>query len=398
MPKLNKNILLGITGGIAAYKSIILLRELIKLGAKVKVVLTKSGQEFVSPLTLQALSNEEVRTETFDLNAERAMSHIELAKWADYLIISPASANFIAKMSHGLADCLLSTLYLATENTPTIVCPAMNRAMWLHPATQKNCQTLKERNVLLVGPDSGDQACGDIGPGRLIDTMEIINAISLFQVKDLLKNHKVVITAGPTQEAIDPVRYLTNHSSGKMGYALANAAIIAGAQTTLISGPTSLSPPANCDLTKVTTAKQMLTEVLENVSKETIFISCAAVSDYTISEPASQKLKKTNADILEIKLTKNPDILKEVSLKELAKYHVGFAAETCNTIENAKKKLVSKKLDMIIANQVGENLGFNCNENSVTILTTNQEIRVSTTSKINISAEIIKIIAKNLGK
>ncbi len=394
----NRKILLGITGGIAAYKSIFLVRELVSLGAQVKVILTESAKQFVTPLTLQALSGEDVRTDLFDPEAERAMSHIELARWADYIIISPASANFIAKMANGLADCLLSTLYLAAENIPIIVCPAMNKSMWQHPATQANCKTLLSRNVMLVGPDIGSQACGEFGPGRLIETQEIINAILLYNVKNSLQGHKVLITAGPTHEAIDPVRYLTNHSSGKMGYALAKAAQIAGAEVTLISGPTNLPKPLGVNFINVTNAKQMQDAVLANISIDVIFISCAAVSDYSINNPADQKIKKSPSETLELKLIKNPDILKDVATKKRAMYTIGFAAETNNLLENAKSKLKDKQANMLIANQVGTNIGFNSDENAVTIFTTNEKIHLEKENKINLAGKIIGIVAKNINK
>lgn len=392
----NKKILLGVTGGIAAYKSTFLIRELVGLGAQVKVVMTNSAQEFVSPLTFQALSGEAVRSESFDSEAERAMSHIELARWADYLVISPCSANFIAKMANGIADCLLSTLYLVAENIPVIICPAMNRSMWQHPATQANCQTLLNRDAMLVGPDVGEQACGEFGPGRLIETQDIINAIQLHTVTSLLQNHKVIITAGPTHEAIDPVRYLTNHSSGKMGYALASAAQIAGAQVTLISGPSNLPKPFGVDFINVKSAKDMLSQVHKHISSDTIFISCAAVADYHVANPSSQKIKKGPSETLELKLIKNPDILKEVATAKIAKYTVGFAAETSNLEENAQQKLHNKQADMIIANQVGKGLGFNSDDNSVKIFTKDKVLNIEKQHKIALAGKIIKIIAQNL--
>ncbi len=394
--KTNKKILLGITGGISAYKSIFLLRELTSLGAKVKVILTQSANEFITPLTLQALSNENVRVDLFDPEAERAMSHIELARWADCLIISPASANFIARMAHGFADCLLSTVYLAAQNIPIIVCPAMNQAMWQHPATKANCQTLIGRGVMLVGPDIGAQACGEFGPGRLVENQEIINAILLNSIKDLLKGHKVVITAGPTQETLDPVRYLTNYSSGKMGYALATALQIAGAEVTLISGPTHLPKPLNVNLLNVKSATDMLSAVMQNITKDSIFISSAAVADYRVANPASQKIKKGIDDTLELKLIKNPDILKEVAHKKLAKYTIGFAAETNDLIANARKKLQDKKVDMLIANEVGENIGFNSDENAVTIFFRNKTVCLEKENKISLAGKIIDILAKEV--
>lgn len=389
----NKKILLGITGGISAYKSIFLLRELTSIGAAVKIILTQSAKEFVTPLTLQVLSNESIRTELFDPEAERAMSHIELARWADCVVIAPASANLIAKMAHGFADCLLSTVYLAAQNIPIIVCPAMNQAMWQHPATQANCQTLINRGVMLVGPDIGEQACGEFGPGRLVENQEIINAILLHSIKDLLKGRKVLITAGPTQEMLDPVRYLTNHSSGKMGYALATALQIAGAEVTLISGPTHLPKPLNVNLINVKSADDMLSAVLQNVTKDSIFISSAAVADYRIANPALQKIKKGLDDTLELKLIKNPDILKEVAHKKLAKYTIGFAAETNDLIANAQKKLQEKQVDMLIANEVGENLGFNSDENAVTIFFGNKTISLEKENKISLAGKIVEILA-----
>lgn len=397
MPYLkNKNILLGVTGGIAAYKSTLLIRELVRLGAQVKVVMTSSAQEFISPLTLQALSGEIVRSETFDSEAERAMSHIELARWADYLVISPCSANFMAKMAHGIADCLLSTLYLVAENIPVILCPAMNRSMWQHPATQANRQTLLNRDVMLVGPDIGEQACGEFGPGRLVETHEIINAIQLHTAKNLLQNHKILITAGPTHEEIDPVRYLTNHSSGKMGYALATAAQFAGAKVTLISGPSNLPKPFGVDFISVKSAKDMLSQVQKHVSSDTIFISCAAVADYHIANPASQKIKKGPSETLELKLVKNPDILKDIATSKIAKYTVGFAAETNNLNENAQQKLNNKQVDMIIANQVGENFGFNSDDNSVKIFTKDKVLNIEKQHKITLAGKIIEFLAENI--
>lgn len=391
----NIKILLGITGGISAYKSILLLRELTKLGATVKVVMTKSAEQFVTPLTLQTLSGEIVRSAVFDLDAEHTMNHIELARWADLILIAPASANFIAKMAHGFADCLLSTLYLAAANTAIIVCPAMNQAMWQHPATQSNCQILKKRNIMLVGPNTGIQACGEFGPGRLAEISEIINAINLFKIQGILRNNKVLITAGPTRENIDPVRYLSNYSSGKMGYAIASAAIAAGAHTTLVSGPTNLTPPANCNFIAVKSAQQMFTEVQKNIDKNTIFISCAAVADYTIDQ-AHEKIKKSAHNTLDLQLRKNPDILKEMSLNKLGKYHVGFAAETQNLMQNAHDKFISKQLDMLVANQVGENIGFESDENSVTIITANDKLQIENSSKIAIAASIIQKITQDI--
>lgn len=359
--------------------------------------MTESAKEFVSPLTLQALSGEEVRSEAFDFQAENAMSHIELARWADFLLIAPATANFLAKMAHGIADDLLSTLYLVA-NSPVIVSPAMNRCMWEHEATKANCQILQNRSVMIVGPEHGVQACGEYGYGRLSENERIINSLRLYHVKNLLAGKSILITAGPTQEAIDPVRCLTNHSSGKMGYAIAEAAAIAGANVILISGPTTIIPPQSIKLIKVTSAKEMLKSVLDNLQQGMIFIGTAAVADYCLENPSKNKLKKDESDILTLKLTKNPDILKEVVASEKTSYTIGFAAETNDLIANALKKLTDKKVDMIIANEVGENIGFNNDKNQVVILTKNQSIELKLNHKINIAGEIIINIAKMMDK
>lgn len=392
----NKKILLGITGGISAYKSIFLLRELTNLGAKVKVILTESAKQFVTQLTLQTLSGEIVRSEIFNLDAEQTMNHIELARWADYLLIAPASANFIAKMAHGMADCLLSTLYLVADKIPVVVCPAMNQSMWQHPATVANTATLKKRGIIIVGPEHGIQACGECGPGRLIEIQHIINALRLYKIQNLLANKKVIITAGPTVEAIDPVRFISNHSSGKMGYAIAEAALMAGAQVTLISGPTNLTPHEAIKTQYVTSAVDMLNKTLENLENDSIFISTAAVADYRVENVSLDKLKRSTMQNLNLTLVKNPDILQEVIKTNKAAFTVGFAAETNNLLENAKNKLFAKKTDMIIANQVGKDLGFNKDENEVVILTKDKQINLKPNLKINLAGEIITIIAKNL--
>ena len=285
---INKKILLGVCGGIAAYKSAYLLRELTRLGAEVRVVMTHSAQQFISPLIMQALSGNEVRTDLFDTQAERAMGHIELARWADYLLIAPASANCLAKMAQGIADDLLSTLYLVAE-IPVIVCPAMNRSMWAHPATKANCEFLQNRGVIFVGPEEGEQACGEQGFGRVSEADQIVDALRLYEVHGLLTGKKVVITAGPTRETIDPVRYLSNYSSGKMGYALAEAAAMAGAQVTLISGPSGLVASSGIELIKVESAASMLDEVMKHMKAGSIFIGTAAVADYSVLSPPVRK-------------------------------------------------------------------------------------------------------------
>ncbi|VEH37099.1 DNA/pantothenate metabolism flavoprotein [Legionella sainthelensi] len=288
---IGKKILLGVCGGVGAYKSAFLVRELTRVGADVKVVMTRSAQEFVSPLLMQALSGNDVRTDLFDAQAERAMGHIELARWADCLVIAPASANCLAKITQGIADDLLSTLCLVTE-TPIIVCPAMNRSMWAHPATQANCKILQERGVIFVGPEEGSQACGEYGLGRVSEAEQIINAIRLHEVHRLLLGKKVVVTAGPTRESIDPVRYISNYSSGKMGHAMAEAAAMAGAQVTLISGPSTLNVSTAIKQIKVESAQEMLNAVMQEMPERGIFIGTAAVADYGVESPALEKIKK----------------------------------------------------------------------------------------------------------
>lgn len=392
----DKKILLGVCGGVAAYKSAYLVRELTRLGAQVKVIMTNSAQEFISRLLMQALSGNEVRTELFDTEAERAMGHIELARWADYLIISPASANCMAKMAQGIADDLLSTLYLVAE-IPVLLCPAMNHSMWHHPATLNNATILRERGVILVGPEEGSQACGEFGLGRLSEALQIINALRLHHINGFLAGKKVVVTAGPTREAIDPVRYLSNYSSGKMGYALAEAALMAGAEVVLISGPCALQASAAIKLIAVETAQAMFTETMNHLQEECIFIGAAAVADYQITHPASQKIKK-NDEELTLHLQKNPDILSSVASSGKAALVVGFAAETHDVLRFAQEKLINKKVDMIVANQVGHGLGFEKDMNQVVVITKNQQIELPLTHKTRLAGEIIAIIAATHAK
>ena len=389
----NKKILLGVCGGVAAYKSAYLVRELRALGAQVKVVMTQSAQQFISPMLMQALSGNEVRTELFDSAAERAMGHIELARWADYLIIAPASANCLAKMAQGIADDLLTTLYLVAE-IPTLVCPAMNRSMWAHPATQANCALLKTRGLMFIGPEEGSQACGEYGLGRVSEAPSIINALRLHSIHNLLEGKQVVITAGPTREAIDPVRYISNHSSGKMGYALAEAALVAGARVTLISGPSCLSEiSSGITLIKVNTATAMLEETTKHVEDGCIFIGAAAVADYRVDNPESQKIKKTIDKEINLKLIKNPDILEAVVASKKASWVVGFAAETSDLLAHAKDKLKQKKLDLIVANFVGQGIGFDVDTNQVTLITKDGQKELPLAHKTTIAGQIIAFIA-----
>ncbi|MDD5228902.1 MAG: bifunctional phosphopantothenoylcysteine decarboxylase/phosphopantothenate--cysteine ligase CoaBC, partial [Methylococcales bacterium] len=343
-----RRILLAVTGGIAVYKSLELLRLLKKQGADVRIIMTKSATAFVQPLSFQALSGHSVHCELLDTEAEHAMGHIELARWADVFVIAPATANTLAKCAHGLADDLLSTVYLATT-CPVYVAPAMNHVMWNHPATQANVKTLQTYGVNLIAPESGEQACGETGIGRMAEPETICQRlISDLTMPKILKNLNVVITAGATREPLDPVRYLTNRSSGKMGYALVIAAQQAGANVTLISGVTQLAVPKNCDFILVETAEQMHAAVFETIKNCDIFIGAAAVADYRPVQMCDEKIKK-NADQITLLLQKNPDILADVAALDSSPFTVGFAAETNDLEHYARDKLERKKLNIIAA-------------------------------------------------
>jgi len=385
----NKKILLGITGGIAAYKTPELIRLLTQQGAIVKTVLTDSAEKFVTPLTLQTLSNQPVFTSLWQ--CEEKISHIELARWADIILIAPATANVIAKLANGFADDLLSTLCLAT-NSPIVVAPAMNQQMYLNQFTQENINKLINHNITVWGPGSGIQACGENGPGRLLEPEILLNNLNNFFAPKLLSNKNILITAGPTQEAIDPVRYITNHSSGKMGYALAEAAFNMGANVTVISGPTNLSLSPAIQRINIITADEMHKAVLENIASQDIFIAAAAVSDYKSGTISPQKIKR-NSDKLDITLTKNVDILKTISETHKNIIKIGFAAETENLLKNAQKKLTDKKLDMVIANLVGEGLGFNSDENQLTVITSRDTAHLPKTSKKELAQEVMSRIS-----
>jgi phosphopantothenoylcysteine decarboxylase / phosphopantothenate---cysteine ligase len=361
----NKRILLGVTGGIAAYKSAELVRRLREHGAVVRVVMTRGACEFITPLTMQALSGLEVHTELMDHAAESGMGHIQLARWSDVVLVAPASANFIARLAHGMADDLLSTLCLATT-AHVVIAPAMNQQMWGNIATQENISTLDQRKIKIIGPAEGSQACGEIGPGRMLEPEQLILEASQIFSTGLLDNLKIVVTAGPTREAIDPVRYISNHSSGRMGYAVARAAAEAGANVTLVSGPVTIEPPHQVHHISVDTADQMRDAVMSDIRTSDIFVAVAAVADYRCADIAEQKIKKKYND-LSLLLQKNPDILAEVASLPQAPFTVGFAAETESLLNNAQMKLQNKKLDMIAANQVGEGLGFNVEENELQV-------------------------------
>ena len=393
---INKNILLGVTGGIAAYKSAEIVRGLKKAGSSVRVVMTQSAKEFITPLTLQALSGNPVSTDLLDVEAEAAMGHIELARWADAILIAPATANTLAKLSSGRADDLLSSITLAFDG-PIGLAPAMNQAMWKDERTQSNIQNLEHKNFSLYGPGAGEQACGDVGLGRMLEPSEIIELFASLFEAGTMSNKSILITAGPTQEPIDPVRYLTNRSSGKMGYALAEAAVEAGAQVTLVSGPVNIEPPARCNLVSVKTAEEMHEAVMHHIKKKDIYIGTAAVADYSPTKVEGSKIKKDRSNLpLVLEMKENKDILKEVSELEDKPYMVGFAAETDDLLENARKKLETKKLDLIIANDVSDkSIGFDSNENEVTLITSSEELLLDRDSKKKIAKKILEFISSN---
>ena len=390
-----KNILLGITGGIAAYKCPDLVRHLKKAGAQVRVVLTESASHFVAPMTLQAVSGNAVSKELFDPTAELSMSHIELAKWADLVLIAPATANIIAKMANGIADNLLSTICLATP-AKIVIAPAMNQQMYKAAATQQNLATLESRNTLILGPDDGFQACGDIGPGRMVEPTTIVENINnYFLANSELAETTITITAGPTIEELDPVRYISNYSSGKMGFAIAKAAAEMGATVNLISGPVNLATPNNVNRINVKSAKQMYDEALVLAEKSAIFISCAAVADYRAETIAKNKIKKTDdSNELVIKLVKNPDIVASIAgLKEHRPFVVGFAAETNDVKTYALKKLTTKNLDLICANDVSDhNIGFNSDQNALTLYWQNGEQTLPLSSKQQLAKQLLQAV------
>lgn len=381
-----KKILLGISGGIAAYKTPDLVRQLISTGYDVKIVITRNAAEFVSPLTLKTLLPNCV----FDTLIEPDMHHIQLAKWADIILIAPATANIIAKLTHGFADDLLSAICLATT-ARIIITPAMNQHMWMHCATQHNLDKLKQRGVTVLGPANGIQACGDNGPGRMLEPTEIINQLS-FITKPFLVSTRLLITAGATSEPIDPVRFITNRSSGKMGYALANAATSAGAYVTLISGETVISSPPCDQLIKVLTAADMQHAVENHIDNHDIFISVAAVSDFTVINPSQQKIKR-GKEALTLTLTPTNDILSMIAKRNKKPFLVGFSAETQNVIDNAKAKRLKKGIDMIIANDVNQpGIGFSSDDNAVTVISQDDVIHLKKCAKDILARQLLAII------
>ena len=388
----NKRIILGVTGGIAAYKSAEVVRRLQDRGAEVRVVMTPGAEEFLRPLTMQALSGHPVHTGLLDEKAEAGMGHIELARWADLLLIAPASADFIANMVHGRADSLLAAIYLATP-AKVAIAPAMNQAMWSHSASVENINNLTRRGVTIIGPESGSQACGDIGPGRMEQPDSIIEQASSLFNSGVLQGKKVVITAGPTREALDPVRYISNHSSGKMGYALAAAAIEAGADVTLISGPVALSIPEKCQGILVMSADEMQQAALEFAEGADIFIATAAVADYKAASIASEKIKSGD-DKMTISLEKNPDIVSSVASTFEDLFVIGFAAESNDVETYAKGKLEQKHLDAIVANDISRtDIGFNSDDNEVSWIDTDSTIVFSKRSKAQLARDLVAQIA-----
>ncbi len=365
-----KKILIGVTGSIAAYKIAELVRLLKKENAEVRVVMTQSATEIITPMTLQVLSQNAVRVDLFSHEDEEKIDHIALARWADQIIIAPATANMLAKMAVGLADDLLSTICLATD-VPIAVAPAMNRLMWAHPATQKNVEILIARGVEMIAPEAGEQACGETGAGRMAEPENILNWLHEKDDKNTLPlaGKRLLITAGPTLERIDPVRYITNDSSGKMGYALAEAGRDLGAAVTLITGKTALTPPTGIHVIAIQSAQQMYAAVMEDVDSCDWFIAAAAVSDYRVAEPAQQKMKKQGDKGLTLTLVQNPDILRAVCKRDNKPLCIGFAAETENVLELAKAKRLRKRADFIIANDVSNAaIGFNADDNAVTLI------------------------------
>jgi len=394
MPSLSdQHIVLGITGGIAAYKSAELVRRLVDHGAEVQVVMTDAAKAFIAPLTLQALSGRPVRDSLLDPSAESGMGHIEIARWADRLVVAPASADFIARLAGGMASDLLGTVCLATS-APIALAPAMNQGMWRKSATQRNLATLKADGITMLGPNSGEQACGDVGPGRMVEPAEIISHLTSPEKTQVLDGVSVMITAGPTWEALDPVRALSNHSSGKMGYAVAAAAVSAGATVTLVSGPTALDPPPGIQYRSIRSAEEMLAAVERDIDTCDVFIGVAAVADYRPARSETSKIKK-QADSITLELVRTPDILARVAQQVKRPFTVGFAAETDQAIENAREKLHNKGLDLIAVNQVDEtNNPFGSEENRLVLISQTDEIDLGRDSKTVLAEHLISEIAR----
>lgn len=402
-----RRILLGVSGGIAAYKSPLLVRRLREAGADVQVVLTRSAERFVTTTTLQAVSGQPVRNDLWDEGAEASMGHIELARWAELLVVAPATADLLSRFAGGRADDLLTTLRLATR-APVLLAPAMNVAMWEHTATQRNIAQLRDDGCSIAGPDSGPMACGEFGPGRMVEPEALLRQVAELLAGGApataaipaLRGRRILITAGPTREAIDPVRFISNHSSGKQGYALAAAARAAGASVTLVSGPVALSAPQGVTTVPVTSAQDMYDAVMARVNDCDIFIGVAAVADYRPASAADQKLKKSQQSPRErsLELVENPDIIAAVARHQPRPLVIGFAAETQDAVAFARDKRRRKGLDMIVVNDVSQpDSGFNSDDNTVTVITDNEETQLPRTSKAQVARAILEAAARSLG-
>ena len=389
-----KHILLGVTGGIAAYKSPDLVRRLRERGAEVQVVMTEAARQFVTPTTFQAVSGRPVRTDLWDAAAEAAMGHIELARWAHFVLIAPASADFLARIAAGLADDLLATLCLATE-APIAAAPAMNHIMWANAATRANVATLAARGVRLLGPAEGDQACGEIGEGRMLEPLELADRLQALLGGGALAGRRVLVSAGPTRERIDPVRFISNRSSGKMGFAVAQAAREAGASVVLVAGPVSLPTPAGVTRIDVESAADMLAAVLREVAGTDVFISTAAVADYRPTRAAEQKIKKTS-DTLDLSMERTADVLATVAARPERPFVVGFAAETQAVEQNARTKLMKKNLDMIVGNEVGHDKAFDCDDNELIVLSRSARHELGRADKLTLARGLVTLIAREL--
>ena len=393
----NRRIILGVTGGIAAYKSAELIRRLKDLGADVRAVMTPAAQEFITPLTLQALSGNPVHTTLLDTEAEAAMGHIELARWGDLILVAPASADFLARLAHGHGNDLLSTLCLAAR-CPLAVAPAMNQAMWAAASNQANMDLLQARGVHVFGPAAGEQACGDIGPGRMLEATELAQCTANLFPRRILTGTRVTITAGPTREAIDPVRYISNHSSGKMGFAIAKAARDAGAQVTLISGPVHLPTPDRVKRIDVISALDMHQASMDALNQTDIFIATAAVADFRVENSHNQKIKKqdNSGPGMTLTLVENPDIVAAVAQHEPKPFTVGFAAETRDVENYARQKIERKNLDMIVANDVSrQDIGFNSDQNAVTVIWKSGQQLMALASKTQIARDLVTLISEH---
>lgn len=391
-------ILLGVSGGIAAYKSLDLVRRLRERGVAVRVVMTEAAGRFVQPLAFQALSGEPVRTSLWDEGAEAAMGHIELARWAELILIAPASANVIARLAQGMADDLLSTLVLASA-APLVLAPAMNRQMYAHPATRANLATLQQRGVRILGPAAGAQACGEVGPGRMLEPTEILAALEVPTVAPVLAGRRVVVNAGPTLEDLDPVRYIGNRSSGRMGFAIAAAACAAGAEVTLVAGPVSLPTPGGVRRIDVRSAAQMLSACLQAAADADVFIGAAAVADYRAAEVLPVKRKRGAQAHLTLELVRNPDVIAEVATRHPRLYAVGFAAETLTgdaLLAEARRKRVAKGLALVCANTVGEGLGFEVDDNTLLLVDADRAVPIGPAPKQTLAAALVAEIAARL--